>query len=105
MNSNQIDTEGIEAIKLDLKRRHKEAFDEQLAISIINAAKENIEVKKQWSRAEYQVQLEKIKKLKEIKSNKHSKNYHLLNMYDVVKFGDVEKIIKKPKEKEDKAFR
>jgi len=39
MNSNQIDTEGIEAIKLDLKRRHKEAFDEQLAISIINAAK------------------------------------------------------------------
>jgi hypothetical protein len=43
--------------------------------------------------------------LTEIKSNKHSKNYHLLNMYDVVKFGDVEKIIKKPKEKEDKAFR
>ena len=49
MNSNTIDIEGIEAIKLDLKRRHKEAFDEQLAISIINAAKEKIEVKKQWS--------------------------------------------------------
>jgi len=36
--------------------------------------------------------------LKEIKSNKESKD--LLKMYDVVRFGDVEKIIKKPKDKE-----